>query len=128
MTDGLASFRAVAVVERADHLASGEVRNSSRNRHARSVPTLQVGVGQPRELHDRPARRVKDESLDILGFAFHATALAGQEGDLGYRGHDVEIQGGAGGVIVAGYGRYGLMAALRMSIVSVGFRDSARCA
>jgi len=82
-----------------------------------------VGVGQPRELHDRPARCVEDESLDILGFAFDATALAGQEGDLGYRGHGVEIQGGAGGVIVAGYGRYGLMAALRMSIVSVGFRD-----
>jgi len=61
-----------------------------------------LGVGQPRELHDRPPRRVEDESLDILGFAFHATALAGQKGDLGYRGHGVEIQRGAGDVTVAG--------------------------
>jgi hypothetical protein len=73
-----------------------------------------AGVGQPCELHDRPARRVDDESLDGLGFAFHATALAGQEGDLGYRCHDVEIQGGVGDVAVAGYGVYGLMAAVRM--------------
>jgi len=83
-----------------------------------------LGVSQPRELHNRTTRRVDDESLDILRFAFHATALADQQGDLGYRGHDVEIQGGAGDMTVAGYGRYGLTAAPRMSIVSVGFRDS----
>ena len=85
-----------------------------------------LGVSQPRELHERPACGVKDDSLDILGFALHATALAGQKGDLGYRGHDVDIQGEAGDAIVAGYGRYRLMAAARMSIVGVGFRDYAQ--
>ena len=84
-----------------------------------------LGVSQPSELHDRPTRGVDDESLDIFGLAFHATALAGQQGDLGYRGHDVEIQGGAGDVTAAGYGGYGLMAPPLMSIVSVGFRESA---
>ena len=36
-----------------------------------------LSVGQPRELHDRPTRRVEDDSLDILGVALHAAALAG---------------------------------------------------
>ena len=80
-------------------------------------PFSGLGVGQPRELHDRPARRVDDESLDIPGFALHETALATHEGDLGYRGHDVEIQGETGDVTVAGHGTYGLMGAPRMSIL-----------
>lgn len=61
-----------------------------------------LGFREPRELHDRPTRRVDDQSLDILGFALHATALAGQKGDLGYRGHDVEIQGGVRDATAAG--------------------------
>jgi hypothetical protein len=52
-----------------------------------------MGVSQPRELQDRPTRRVEDNSLDILDIALHVTALASQKADLGYGGHDVEIEG-----------------------------------
>lgn len=50
------------------------------------------GVSEPRELHDRAARRVEDQSLDSFRFALDAIALATQNGDLRYRGHDVEIK------------------------------------
>jgi hypothetical protein len=50
-----------------------------------------LGVSQPCELHDRSARRVEDQTLDILCRALDAAALASQDGDFRYRGH-VEIK------------------------------------
>jgi hypothetical protein len=86
-----------------------------------------LGVGQPCELHDRSARRVEDQTLDILCRTLDAAALASQDGDFRYRGHDVEIKDPQRAAPLSpGIADINRWLAPRVSIVSLWFLASAR--
>jgi hypothetical protein len=51
-----------------------------------------LSFGEPRELHDRPARRVEDDLLNLLDVALDAMARAAEDGDFRDRVHDGHVK------------------------------------